>query len=222
VASIGDTADMDFERVVRRRRMTRRFAPTPTISYAVIAELVSLAQQAPSAGFTQGWDVVALLETQDRQRFWAAATGSVAEPDAWLRGVSAAPALLLLLADPTAYLDRYAEPDKGWTDRSLAHWPIPYWDTDTAMAAMLLLLGATDRGLGSLFFGVPAGRHDSVLAAFGIPEDRRLVGVIALGTESEEVRSPSLARGRRPLADVLHLGQFGRSPRLDAEPGASQ
>src|SRR5690349_24347930 len=29
-------------------------------------------------------------------------------PDAWLRGVSAAPVLVLCLSDPDAYLDRYA------------------------------------------------------------------------------------------------------------------
>lgn len=207
---------MDFETVVRQRRMTRRFAPDPRISSAVVAELVSLAQRAPSAGFTQGWDVVALLADEDRASFWAAtspretAAGTERErgPDAWLRGVSAAPALLLLLADPTAYLDRYAEPDKGWVDRSTDRWPIPYWDTDTAMAAMLILLGATDRGLGSLFFGVPADRHDEVRRTFGIPEDRRLVGVIALGHEKEHVRSPSLSRGRRALDEVLHVGRF--------------
>jgi hypothetical protein len=70
-----------------------------------------------------------------------------------------------MLADPTAYLDRYAEPDKGWTDRSLDRWPIPYWDTDTAMAAMVVLLGAVDAGLGALFFGVPGTRHDALKAA---------------------------------------------------------
>ena len=47
--------------------------------------------------------------------------------------------------DPGAYLDRYAQPDKGWTDRSTDHWPVPYWDTDVAMAAMVMLLGARGR-----------------------------------------------------------------------------
>ena len=58
---------------------------------------------------------------------------------------------------------------------------MPYWDTDTAMAAMVLLLGAEDAGLGALFFGVPAERHDAVRAALGIPDGRRIVGVVALG-----------------------------------------
>lgn len=193
---------------MRRRRMTRRFRPDVAVAPETVRELVALAQRAPSAGFTQGWDVVALLDDADRDRFWAATTEPDRPADAWLRGVSAAPALLLMVADPAAYLARYAKPDKGWVDRSLDHWPIPYWDTDTAMAVMVVLLGATDRGLGSLFFGVPAPAHAAVRSAFGIPEDRRLVGVIALGVPDADVRSPSLARGRRPLDEVLHVGRL--------------
>ena len=206
---------MEFTEVATRRRMTRRFRTTPAVPDHVVTELVRLAQRAPSAGFTQGWDVVALTDAADRDLYWSVTTDPDRAPDAWRRGVGAAPALLLMLADPAAYLDRYAEPDKGWTDRSRDRWTIPYWDTDTAMAAMLILLGATDRGLGSLFFGVPAGRHDAVRSAFDIPHDRRIVGVIALGHEDRSSRSPSLARGRRPVHDVLHLGRF-------EAPGASQ
>jgi len=206
---------MELLDAVSRRRMVRRFDPDRPVPLDTVVDLVRLAQRAPSAGHTQGWDVLALVDPADRARFWEATREATQEtdrePGAWLRGVSAAPVLLLMLADPTAYLDRYAEPDKGWTDRSLARWPIPYWDTDTAMAAMILLLGAVDAGLGAFFFGVPAARHETVKAAYAVPPDRRVVGVVALGHEAERVRSPSLRRGRRPLDDVLHLGRFGES-----------
>ena len=223
---------MQLRDAVRRRRMVRRFDPDRPVPAEVVRDLVELAQRAPSAGFTQGWDVLALTG-EDRAAFWAATReedggedsggadsggadsgdggGPAGAADPWLQGVSAAPVLLLWLANPTAYLDRYAEPDKGWTDRSLRRWPVPYWDTDTAMAAMVALLGAVDAGLGALFFGVPAQRHDAVRAAYGIPPDRRLVGVTALGHEARRVRSPSLRRGRRPLEEVLHVGRFGAS-----------
>jgi hypothetical protein len=59
-----------------------------------------------------------------------------------------------------AYLDGYAEPDKGFTDRSDAWWPSPYWDIDTGFAAMLILLAAVDEGLGACFFGMPKVRID--------------------------------------------------------------
>ena len=202
---------MDLIDAVSRRRMVRRFRADRDVPLETVERLVALAQRAPSAGHTQGWDVLALTEPADRERFWEVTRDRDAEPDAWLRGVSAAPVLLVMLADRTADLDRYAEPDKGWTDRSPDRWPIPYWDTDTAMAAMIVLLGAVDAGLGALFFGVPGSRHDALKAAYAVPPDRRVVGVIALGHEAERVRSPSLRRGRRPVAEVLHHGRFGAS-----------
>ena len=190
--------------------MVRRFDPDVAVSVEVVRDLVGLAVRAPSAGFTQGWDFVAVLEADDRSAFWSA-TDDGSPPDAWRRGVGSAPALILCLSHPTAYLDRYALPDKGWVDRSPERWPIPYWDTDTAMAAMVLLLGAEDAGLGALFFGVPGERHPAVREAFGIPADRRLVGVVALGTEARRVSGSARSRPRRPLDEVLHEGRFGAS-----------
>ena len=188
--------------------MVRRFEPGVTVDPQVVRDLVGLAVRAPSAGFTQGWNFLALLSPEDRAAFWAA-TDDGSAPDAWRRGVSAAPALVLCLSDPGAYLDRYAEPDKGWTDRSTDHWPVPYWDTDTAMAAMLMLLGAEEAGLGALFFGVPVERHDAVRAAHGIPTGLRVVGVVALGAEAQPLSGSARTRRRRPLDDVLHVGRFG-------------
>ena len=202
---------MELRTAIRSRVMVRRFDPARPVEAALVRDLLDLAVRAPSAGFSQGWDFVVLLDAADRERFWAATADRAAPADAWLSGVRAAPALVVCLANPTAYLDRYAEPDKGWTDRSLDHWPIPYWDTDTAMAAMLLLLGAVDAGLGALFFGVPAERHDTVKAALAIPVDRRIVGVVALGHEATKVRGSTARRRRRPLSEVVHRGRFGAS-----------
>lgn len=199
--------------------MVRRFDPESPVAPDLVRDLVGLATRAPSAGFSQGWDYLALLGREQISTFWSAATEQDDEPDAWLRGIMGAPALVLCLSNPTAYLDRYAEPDKGWTDRSLHDWPIPYWDTDVAMGAMLLLLGAVEAGLGGLFFGVPAEGHDAVKEALGIPGDRRIVGVVALGRELPHPKSPSLRRGRRPVEDVLHFGRFGASG--EAASGAS-
>lgn len=206
----GQTVPMELREAVRRRRMVRRFDPDVPVPREVVRDLVALAVRAPSAGFSQGWDFVALLDARDRAAFWDA-TDAGTPPDAWRRGVSAAPALVVCLSHPDAYLDRYAEPDKGWTDRSPDHWPVPYWDTDTAMAAMLLLLGAEDAGLGALFFGIPAEQHAAVRAALGIPDDRRVVGVVALGAEAARVAGSPRSRPRRALDDVLHEGRFGAS-----------
>lgn len=201
---------VDLTTAVKTRRMCRRFDANRSVPDDVLEEMLDLAVRAPSAGHTQGWEWVLLTESADRERFWSATTQD-GPPDRWLRGVQRAPVLVLALSDRDAYLDRYAEDDKGWTDRSEEHWPVPFWDTDVAMASMILLLAAQEREVGALFFGVPAPAHEAVKAALGIPERLRIVGVIALGypdPDEPNPRSPSLRRGRRRLADIVHRGGY--------------
>jgi nitroreductase len=200
---------MEFARVVRARRMVRAYQPGRTVSDAVLDRLLQNALHAPSAGFSQGWDFVVLRRPDDLQRFWAASTDPAEEPDPWLRDMQAAPVLVVCLSDRDRYLDRYAEPDKGWTDRDQARWPVPYWDVDTGMAALLMLLTAVDAGLGACFFGVPPERQADVLEALGAPENRRIVGVVSVGHAAPDRRSPSLRRGRRAVDQVAHDGRFG-------------
>ena len=70
-------------------------------------------------------------------------------------------------------------------------------------------LTAVDAGLGGCFFGVPPERHDALRAALDIPAGRTPVGVVSVGYPAPDRRSPSLRRGRRPLAEVAHEGRFG-------------
>ena len=145
----------------------------------------------------------------------ATATPSGSTRAAWLAGVRAAPVLILALADEGTYRLRYAEPDKGATPPPDQDWPIPYWLTDTAMGVLLILLGAADNGLGALFFGVPGARHTAVKEAFGIPADRDIVGVVALGHEERRVGGSARHRPRRGPEDYVHWGRFG-APTPDA------
>ena len=199
---------MELVDVVRKRRMVRAYDRSRPVPRETITALLDLAVRAPSAGFTQGWDFLVLTEDEDLQRFWRVTTDA-GDPDTWLDGMRTAPALVVCLSDPERYLDRYAEPDKGWTDRDPGRWPVPYWDVDTGMAALLMLLGAVDAGLASCFFGVPPHRQADALEAFGVPADRRVVGVVSVGYPAPDRRSPSLRRGRRPLREVAHAGTFG-------------
>ena len=199
---------MEFSEVVRNRRMVRRYDPDRPVPDDVIERALRNAIRAPSAGFSQGWDFVVLTSTEERQAYWTA-TADDDEPDSWLAGMSSAPALVLCLSDVGAYLRRYAEPDKGWTDMDEARWPVPYWDVDTGMAALLILLTAVDQGLGGCFFGAPPDAHHAVFEAFGIPHDRTLVGVVSLGYPVPHAKSPSLKRGLHGLDQVAHYGRFG-------------
>jgi nitroreductase len=201
---------VEFSEVVRKRRMIRSYDPDRPVPPEVISTALEHAIRAPSAGFSQGWDFVVLTRPEERQAYWAATTDPDDEPDSWLAGLANAPVLILCLSDEGTYLRRYAEPDKGWTDMDEARWPVPYWDVDTGMASLLILLSVVDQGLGACFFGAPPEAHEDVFEAFGIPHDRNLVGVVSVGYPLPHPKSGSLRRGRRELAQVAHHGRFGQ------------
>ena len=117
----------------------------------------------------------------------------------------AAPVLVVVLADPRRYLDRYAEPDKAQDWASA--WSTPYWWVDGGMAVHTLLLGAIDAGLGALLFGLFA-QESAVRAALGIPEDRDVVGVVALGHPLPSRPGRSAGRPRRRAGEVIHRGHW--------------
>ena len=200
---------MEFSDVVRNRRMVRRYDPDRPVPLEAVHRCLANAVRAPSAGFSQGWDFVVLRTADERDLFWSATTQPGAPSDPWLDGIRAAPVLILCLSHKDAYLERYAAPDKGWTDRDEARWPVPYWHIDTGMASLLVLLTATDEGLGSLFFGVPPEQHAAVHDAFAIPWSRTVIGVVSLGYALPGPKSPSLRRHRRTGREVAHWGRFG-------------
>ena len=204
---------MEFRDVVRRRRMVRDYDPDRPVPPEVRERLLEHAVRAPSAGFSQGWAFLVLETAEERDRFWTATTASSparpGPPDGWLTRMRRAPLLIVPLSHKAAYLDRYAEPDKGWTDRDESRWPVPYWDVDTGMASLLMLLTAVDEGLAACFFGVPPERVPGFRAAFGVPEGYTPIGCVSVGyAGSEDRRSPSLRRGRRGVEEVVHRGRW--------------
>ncbi|MDP9116116.1 MAG: nitroreductase family protein [Actinomycetota bacterium] len=197
---------MHVPEAVRARRMVRAYDPARPIPREALDELLRLALRAPSAGHTQGREFLVLDDITSLSTFWDATVSEA--PNGWLQRMRTAPALVIILADRAAYLDRYAEPDKGSTPPDQQQWPVPYWDVDAGMAAMILLLAATHSGLGACFFGVPGERWAAVRDAFGVPEQLRPVGVVSLGYPAPDLRSPSLRRGVRPFRDVVRYGRY--------------
>jgi nitroreductase len=200
---------MEFQDVVRRRRMVRNYSGEP-VDPAAVARALANATRAPSAGFSQGWGFLVLDQPDDVRRFWAATTDPDTEPDRWLQGMSQAPVVVIPCSSKAAYLDRYAEKDKGWTDRDENRWPVPYWDIDTGMASLLILQTAVDEGLGACFFGIPPDRLDAVKAAFGVPDRFSPIGAITIGHPASTTGakgSPS-TRARKPVDEVVHRGHW--------------
>ncbi|MEU4694462.1 nitroreductase family protein [Actinoplanes sp. NPDC023714] len=196
---------MEFDEVIRRRRMVRGYDPDRPVPPELVDKIVRHGLRAPSAGFSQGWSFLVLDSSDDRALFW----GTLAsEPNSWLDRMSTAPLIIVALSNKSAYIERYAESDKGWTDRDESRWPVPYWDIDTGFASLLMHLTAVNEGLGSCFIGLPADRIGAFKQAFGVPDEFTPIGALTVGYRGEDKRSPSLRRGHRPVADVVHHGRW--------------
>lgn len=193
-----------FDDLVRRRRMCRSFLPSPLPPRAV-DDIVDLATRAPSAGRAQGLRVVC-LEGVARDIYWDL---TLPEPRRatfrWQRLLKA-PTLLLVFADPDAYVARYRESDKRHTGlgESTEQWVTPYWTVDVAMAVMVMLLAAEERGFGALFFALANG-EGAVRQHFEVPARLQTIGVVALGYPDTSD------------ADALGQGRSARRPRLGAD-----
>lgn len=207
----------EFAEVVRNRRMTRAFSPE-SIDPAVLDSLADLASRSPSAGKTQGWHLV-VLEGADTAYYWDITLPAEKRAEfRWTRLLDA-PVVMLALADPDAYVDRYAEPDKARTGlgESVDAWPAPYWTIDASMAVMTLLHAAEDAGLGALFFGV-FQREAELRAELGVPDRLQMIGAIAMGHPAADAEPAggdptnsggagrSAKRSRRRPDEIIHRG----------------
>lgn len=200
---------MEFTEVLRRRRMVRHFVDE-AVESEVVERILAAALRAPSAGFSQGYALLVLTEATDRARFWASQRPT--EGGGWdpaLRAaIERAPVIVVALASKDVYLDRYALPDKGWTDRDESRWPVPYWYVDTGFLCLLMLLAAVDEGLGALLFGLIPSDIPAFRTEFGVPEDHDPVGCVALGHEDPAAPRRNLQSRRLPAAALVHRGRW--------------
>jgi nitroreductase len=191
---------MEFQEVVRLRRMVRTFTGEPVPS-ASLDRILGNAVRGPSAGFSQGQAFLVLSEAADREKFWTVAGAAVAS------SAQTAPLVIVPMSCKRVYLDRYAQPDKGWTDRDEARWPVPFWHIDTGMAALLMLQTSVDEGLGAVYFGIAPEAVQPFKDAFGVPDDQEPIGAIAIGYDAETEKRDLRSR-RRGLDDLVHHGRW--------------
>ena len=194
---------MEFQDVVRRRRMVRDFSDEP-VARPLIERLLANATRGPSGGFSQGFAFVVLTEPGRRRMFWETTAGPEWRGESESEPLTRAPVVILPLALKQAYLDRYALPDKAHSPLSReVHWRAPYWDIDTGFGVMLILLTAVDLGLGALFFAIFQGERE-LLDALGVPAGYRAIGAVAVGHPTPGERSPpELQTGRRSADEVV-------------------
>lgn len=188
--------------MVRRRRMVRKFTGDP-VDPAVLDRILRNAHRGPSAGFSQG-QAFLVLQGDDLARFWAFGAEWTVE------SVRTAPVVIIPFAVKDQYLDRYAREDKGWTDRSESHWPVPFWHIDTGMAVLLILQTAVDAGLGAVYYGIGPEGVERLRSDFGVPATHEPIGVVALGHPDEPEIAPDASPRRIPRRDRSETVRYGR------------
>jgi nitroreductase len=193
---------MELQDVIRTRRMVRTFDSGRPVPPESLDRILRNGTRAPSAGFSQGqaWLV---LRDADLQRFWTFGSDAVSDT------VRTAPLVIVPFSCKRVYLDRYAQPDKGWTDRDESRWPVPFWHIDTGMAVMLQLLTTVDEGLGALYFGIVPEKVQPFKVAFGVPDDYEPIGAIAIGYDAETEKRDLRAR-RKPVESIIHYGTWSQ------------
>jgi nitroreductase len=207
---------VEFTEVIRRRRMIRAFTGEPLAS-GTTERLLKVANRAPSAGFSQGHSFLVLEGKEQSAPLWEMLYESEASENATedadlaqVTALSTAPLVIVPLACKDIYLDRYAQPGKGWTDRDESRWPVPYWYIDTGFTALLILLAVVDEGLGAVFFGIPPENMPDFHTQFGVPDQWVPIGAIAIGhpDPASDPVAPARASDRKSLDELGHRGRW--------------
>lgn len=196
--------------------MVRSFSGAP-VPPSVLDAVVHAARTSPSAGNSDGCDLVLLEGRAETEVFWeATTTADWRERSRRWPGLSRAPVVICVFANPRAYLERYDETDKassglGSTERGgdgESAWTVPFWFVDAGFSAYAMLLAACDTGWGACFLGNFRGEGE-LCQRLGVPTGRRFLGAVLIGKPGGDDRpSASLSWARRETDEVVHRGRW--------------
>lgn len=169
---------MEFEEVVRRRKMIRAYEKRD-VEDEKIMRLLRNAHRAPSAGHLEPQEFIVVRDEEVKDGLARAALDQ--------EYVREAPVLIVVCSDTRRVVWRYG--GRGVNFYSIV---------DGAFASMLILLSAVNEGLGACFVG--AFDDEEVSRVLKLPNGVRPIGIICLGYPAE--KPPRLAR--RPLKEKIH------------------
>ena len=143
---------VEFNEVIKRRRMVHAFTAEP-LAPGHRGAAAAGGQPGTVSGLQPGLLVPSARRQTGSRAVLAAASTSQTASEATTKddspeqvdALSTAPLVIVPLASKDVYLDRYARPEKGWTDRDEARMPIPYWYIDTGFTALLIQRPGVDR-----------------------------------------------------------------------------
>src|ERR671916_290750 len=174
---------MDFETVVKRRRMCREFLERD-VPQQKIDRILDLASRYPSAGHTEPQEFIVVHNRQMKEDLAHAALDQMF--------VAQAPVVIIVISDVRRSARRYGE-------RGVRFFSI----IDGAFVAMLILLAVVEEGLGACFVG--SFYDEEVQQVLSLPRDVRPIGIIPIGYCAEKPRKFP----RRSRAQIVHQDRYG-------------
>lgn len=200
-----------YRAILTRRDVRAEFMPEP-VSEETLARLLVAAHHAPSVGFMQPWNFIAIRDASVRAQVKAAFAranreaaamfeGAQAElyPRLKLEGITDAPVNLCITCTPAD------TPGLGRTH-------MPHMDTySTVCAVQNLWLAARAEGIGVGWVSI--FHPERVKTILGIPEAVQIVAYLCLGYVRAWHDKPDLQRAswasRRLLAPLIHSDGWG-------------
>ena len=173
---------MEFDRVVKRRRMCREYTDQD-VTDDQVEIILDLAARFPSAGHTQPQEFIVVRDQSVKEDLGHAALDQMFLADA--------PVVIAVVSDTERSRDTYGR-------RGVEFYSV----TDGAFASMLVLLAAVDQGLGAAF--VAAFDDDAVSRVLGLPRHVRPIGLIAIGHCAE----PADRLRRRRRTEIVHRDRY--------------
>jgi nitroreductase len=195
---------MEFRDVVMKRRAVRRFEEGG-VDHEVLERIARLAQRTPSAGFSQGQRLIAVIDPEARREV-AQICGEETYRDDFGPWVSECAAQFIPCVSEAIYHRRYQEADKVDEGGNEIDWPVPYWWVDIGATMQNIMLAAVDEGLGCGFIGPDI---DGLRTYLDIPDEFVPIGVMPVGRPLPDVRSPSLKRGWVPFEQFALWDRWG-------------
>ena len=175
---------MDFETVVKSRRMCRQFLDRD-VPQEKLDRILDLASRYPSAGHTEPQEFIVVHDRRMKEDLAHAALDQMF--------VAQAPLVIVVISDVRRSARRYGE-------RGVRLFSI----IDGAFVAMLILLAEVEEGLGACFVG--SFYDEQVQEVLSLPQDVRPIGIIPIGYCAE---GPRKFR-RRSREQIVHRDRYGR------------
>ena len=174
---------MDFETVVKKRRMCREYSDKE-VSQEKVDSILDIASRYPSAGHTEPQEFIVVRDQRVKEDLAHSALDQTF--------VAQAPLVIVIISDVRRSARRYGE-------RGVHFFSI----IDGAFVAMLVLLAVVNEGLGACFVG--SFYDEEVQDVLGLPEAIRPIGIIPMGYCAEEPRKFP----RRSRAQIVHRDRYG-------------